>query len=64
MSRLKNTIWCDGCGEKISWTPLINDECHYCCQSCLEGLPCKCYRLSELELDHLEEQSEVDNDYY
>ncbi len=51
MSRKNNTIWCDGCGEEVHWVPLMKDGCHYCCQDCLEGFPCECYRWSELDLD-------------
>ncbi len=63
MSKVKNTIWCDGCGEEITWTPLIKEGCHYCCQKCFEGLPCKCYRWSELNLERREEHSDIDFNY-
>jgi hypothetical protein len=64
MSKLNKTIWCDGCGEEITWSPLIKDECHYCCLDCMDGLPCPCYRWSELDLDRREEESEIDSEYY
>ncbi len=60
MSRTKNTIWCDGCGEEISWVPLMHKGHHYCCQNCLEGLPCQCYRWSELDLSRRAEDTDVD----
>ncbi len=56
MSRNGNTIWCDGCGEEIRWVPLMKDDCHYCCQVCVDGLPCDCYLWSELDLDYHQEE--------
>ena len=62
MSRTKNTIWCDGCGEEITWVPLMKEGCHYCCQDCLDDLPCKCYRWSEMDLSRRDEESSTDAD--
>lgn len=55
MSRIKDNFWCDGCGEEITWVPLMSGGHHYCCQDCLDGLPCKCYRWSELDLSRQQE---------
>lgn len=49
MSRYTNTIWCDGCGVEITWGPRVEGERHYCCQDCLDGLPCKCGERMELD---------------
>jgi hypothetical protein len=49
MSRMNNTIWCDGCGLEIIWLPLVISGRHYCCQECMRGLACQCYRWSELD---------------
>ncbi len=57
MSRTKNTIWCDGCGEEITWAPLMKEGCHYCCQDCIDGLPCNCYRWSEMDLSRRDEEN-------
>ncbi len=62
MSRIENTIWCDGCGEEISWVPLMSGGHHYCCQNCLDGLPCKCYQWSELDLSRRDQESGADTD--
>lgn len=66
MSRNLNTIWCDGCGEEIIWMPLIVSEHHYCCSDCSNGLPCKCYRWSEIDLNRREESniSSFTDDYF
>ena len=64
MSKQKNTIWCDGCGEEITWVPLIKNGCHYCCQDCLDGLPCQCYRWSALDLDRRDEKDQKDVDAF
>jgi hypothetical protein len=42
MSRYLNTIWCDGCGAEITWSPVIKDHRDFCCDDCSSGLPCEC----------------------
>ncbi len=65
MSRIKDTIWCDGCGEEVTWVPLMSEGHHYCCQNCLDGLPCKCYRWSDLDLSRQQEEynNRIENYY-
>ena len=48
MTRYNDLVWCDGCGVEIVWPPLIVGERHYCCEDCLEGLPCMCGERMEL----------------
>jgi hypothetical protein len=51
MSRVDNTIYCDGCGVEITWSPIIIERRDYCCQDCLEVRPCKCGERTELDED-------------
>lgn len=37
-----DTVWCDGCGVEILWSPVIMRTHDYCCENCLTGLPCEC----------------------
>ncbi len=47
--RTEDTIWCDGCGVEIVWTPLMVDRWDFCCQDCQGGIPCECSALEELD---------------
>ena len=49
MTLHESTVWCDGCGVEILWAALIVDERHYCCENCLEGLPCTCGERQEFD---------------
>jgi hypothetical protein len=49
MSRERDTVWCDGCGVEILWSPLIVDHRDYCCEDCRDGLPCECGDRMEAE---------------
>jgi len=51
MSRIENTVYCDGCGVEITWSPVVHNTRDYCCQDCYQGLPCKCGERAELEED-------------
>jgi hypothetical protein len=42
MTRYQDTIWCDGCGREISWSPIVAGTRHYCCQDCRLGYRCEC----------------------
>jgi hypothetical protein len=42
MTRYLDTIWCDGCGAEITWSPVVYGEREYCCEDCRQGLPCEC----------------------
>lgn len=39
---ISDTLWCDGCGVEISWTPVCQGHHHYCCSECAEGRECEC----------------------
>lgn len=47
MVQYQKTIWCDGCGVEITWIPLIENEFHYCCLECKQGLRCECGEFRE-----------------
>jgi hypothetical protein len=49
MSKTGNTVYCDGCGVEITWSPVIKGVHDYCCQDCSEGLRCKCGERLEQE---------------
>lgn len=51
MSRSEGVIFCDGCGVEITWGPLVEGSCDYCCLDCLQGLPCRCGERMEIEND-------------
>ncbi len=56
MSRLENTIWCDGCGVEITWAPVVRDHQDYCCAQCLAGIRCECDELFELGEDRRQQK--------
>ncbi len=41
------TLWCDGCGVEIHWSPLESADLVYCCTKCLQGERCPCSDLPE-----------------
>ena len=61
MASIENTIFCDGCGVEITWSPVLvrntgpgfgllaQRPLRYCCQDCAQGLPCNCAERMELE---------------
>lgn len=49
MSKTENTVYCDGCGVEITWSPVIRGVHDYCCLDCYEGLSCKCGERLEQE---------------
>lgn len=49
MSRIENTVRCDGCGVEILGAPLVVAGYDYCCQDCRDGLECECSIRYELE---------------
>ncbi len=55
MSRYEDTRWCYGCGVEITWVPIIKRGHAYCCQDCRDGIPCSCYRWSEVDLNRRSE---------
>jgi len=38
----QETIWCDGCGVEIVWSPVREAGRNFCCDDCRYGLPCEC----------------------
>jgi hypothetical protein len=42
MSHYLDTVWCDGCGIEILWSPVVKGKSEYCCEDCMIGLPCRC----------------------
>ena len=42
MVRYHDTLWCDGCGVEIHWTPLEKGQLVFCCRRCLMGEECDC----------------------
>ena len=42
MSRSEDTIWCEGCGTEIRWSPYVTESQEFCCPNCAFGLACKC----------------------
>ncbi len=48
MAHIESTVFCDGCGTEITWTPFMRHEKEYCCEDCAHGIPCSCGDLMEL----------------
>lgn len=51
MSNIERTIFCNGCGVEITWSPIIQGERRYCCQDCLHGRGCTCATRQDLDDD-------------
>ena len=49
MTRSEDTIWCDGCGVEIRWSPFIIGGQDFCCQDCADGIKCKCVQITDWE---------------
>jgi hypothetical protein len=49
MVNYEKSLWCDGCGVEISWSPVIAGETKYCCQDCQNGYECDCKNLISVE---------------
>lgn len=61
MASIESTIFCDGCGVEITWSPVLvrntrlglglvaQRPLRFCCQACAQGLPCNCAERMELE---------------
>ncbi len=48
MSHIEGTIYCDGCGAEITWTPFIFKKQEFCCEDCARGFECTCGDRMEL----------------
>jgi hypothetical protein len=46
---IEETVWCDGCGTEVTWSPVLVGNRKYCCQDCQNGLPCRCGERMEME---------------
>ena len=49
--KIEDTIYCDGCGVEILWTPVRANSRHYCCADCRDGYQCACGARMESEDD-------------
>ena len=47
MVRYHDTLWCDGCGVEIRWSPIHKDQRSFCCLRCLNGEVCDCAEVLE-----------------
>jgi hypothetical protein len=52
MTRSEDTIWCDGCGTEIRWSPYIYKQQDYCCRDCAYGISCKCSETMDLDEEY------------
>ncbi len=51
MAKINDTVFCDGCGAEITWSPVLKGNQKFCCKDCSEGLECHCGDRMELEDD-------------
>jgi len=56
MSRTEDIVYCDGCGVEITWAAVVKGGRDYCCEDCLNGIPCDCGERMEIE-DNRREQN-------
>jgi hypothetical protein len=50
MDPVEGTLWCEGCGVDMTWTPVLAQGKRYCCAQCAAGCPCECgYALEDEE---------------
>ena len=49
MVKIKDTLFCDGCGVEILLSPVIKGHREYCCEECAQGYECECGLHMELE---------------
>ncbi len=40
--RHEDTVFCDGCGVEVLWTPVRAGHHDYCCEDCKNGYECNC----------------------
>ena len=57
MTKIEDTVFCDGCGVEIPLAAVIKDHLEYCCEDCAQGYECKCGEEMELEIRGEEPQS-------
>ena len=51
MTRIEDSVYCDGCGVEILLAPVIVGDLEYCCQDCADGYECDCGLKQDLEDD-------------
>jgi len=54
MTRSEDTIWCDGCGTEILWSPYVFMEKDFCCQNCTYGINCNCGETMDMDDEYRE----------
>ena len=54
MAYSENTLWCDGCGAEILWSPTLANGQEFCCQNCALGINCHCAERQEWEDEYRE----------
>jgi hypothetical protein len=60
MTRYQDTIWCDGCGIEILWTPYVEQGQEFCCEDCAHGLVCDCQMQMEWDDEYRDSAGLVD----
>lgn len=58
MPRIEETLFCDGCGVEVTWSPVVSGSQYCCCEDCRDGLECSCGDRMELEEERGSAQSE------
>jgi hypothetical protein len=51
MPETEDVVYCDGCGVEITWAAVVKGRRVYCCEDCLNGIPCDCGERLEIEDD-------------
>ncbi len=72
MAKLQDSVFCDGCGIEVTWTPYYREPTHnqlgirqrvrrgeYCCQDCAQGYKCSCGERMLLEDDRRKEPAQT-----
>ena len=63
MTRIEGTVFCDGCGAEITWSPVIIQPAsgarltrpgEFCCNDCADGRPCRCGERLEFDDENRE----------
>jgi hypothetical protein len=64
MTRSEDTIWCDGCGTEILWSPYIVQQQDFCCQDCASGIPCKCAEIMDWDDEYQNATGAITGSYF
>ncbi len=68
MAKIQDSVFCDGCGIEVTWTPYYQNPAHnipgvrrseYCCQDCAQGYRCRCGERMLLEEDRRKEPEQA-----